>query len=483
MLESNDHPENELDDLLVGTCKNVIRTILTCLEHATKGTIYRIGPLPELRAVRITSGIRGYESEDISWGLPFSSDYNHPGKSFDEYKDRPGHVMEAMGWCVEKQRSWTADNPFEDVRSVGKQLRGEIEDYHHMEPVLVRKQDLYGGCPRMEEYPRDWQGQPIWQDTAYAVCAVIKIHFKPESFKRGDRSTRVIREISSGLGTELLSLHFRETLLRAQKELARERLQTCEILAHEIRNAVMKFGFILPAINAQLEMVRDEWERYLRGLFPEVEWRQGIIERLREELLRIADAHIRGSGARETMNELDAELSELTFRSFLPPQGEQWIQNRIVAKMNLILSVEGVPEASRRTIGELLARLLESLRLPADGAWPAKVTSLPRQLAEQWSDLAYSQVTSQSIDRVEELLGLLDRFEVPIRQRRQIRRTLLAMNVLAKVFPDIEERTNRIIESLKTGGSEVLDSGGSHECSGGPRSDPDFERGSSGVES
>ena len=32
-----------------------------------------------------------------------------------------------MGWCVEKQQSWTADNPAEDVRSVRKQLRA-IQD-------------------------------------------------------------------------------------------------------------------------------------------------------------------------------------------------------------------------------------------------------------------------------------------------------------------------------------------------------------------
>ena len=36
------------DELLVKTCKNMIKTILFCLESATKGTIYRIGPTPDL---------------------------------------------------------------------------------------------------------------------------------------------------------------------------------------------------------------------------------------------------------------------------------------------------------------------------------------------------------------------------------------------------------------------------------------------------
>ena len=40
------------DDILERTCKDMIETILLCLSEATKGTIYRIGPMPELRTIR-----------------------------------------------------------------------------------------------------------------------------------------------------------------------------------------------------------------------------------------------------------------------------------------------------------------------------------------------------------------------------------------------------------------------------------------------
>ena len=89
--------------------------------------------MPRLQAERITSGVR--EDGQIKWGLPQDSDYNPPGKEWEQYRDHPGHLLEAMGWCVEQQKSWTADNPQEDIRSVRKQLRGEVEDCHHMEPV------------------------------------------------------------------------------------------------------------------------------------------------------------------------------------------------------------------------------------------------------------------------------------------------------------------------------------------------------------
>ena len=40
------------DDVLEQTCKDMIETILLCLSDATKGTIYKIGPMPELRTVQ-----------------------------------------------------------------------------------------------------------------------------------------------------------------------------------------------------------------------------------------------------------------------------------------------------------------------------------------------------------------------------------------------------------------------------------------------
>jgi len=133
----------------------MIETILLCLENATRGTIYRVGLMPHLQAVRVTSGERENGSGEIHWGLPEASDYNPPGKSWEQYRDRPGHVLEAMAWCVERQKSWTADDPNEDIRSVRKQLLGEIEDFHHMEPVLVRKSDFAEGSLDKLEYPLD----------------------------------------------------------------------------------------------------------------------------------------------------------------------------------------------------------------------------------------------------------------------------------------------------------------------------------------
>ncbi|MGA2226352.1 MAG: hypothetical protein ABSH41_18095, partial [Syntrophobacteraceae bacterium] len=123
--------------------------------------------MPKLQTVRVTSGIRTGQNATMSWGLPQISGYNPPGRNWEEYRDQPGHVPEVMAWCVEKQKSWTTDEPLEDARSVRKHLQGEVEDFNHMEPVLVKKANLYGSGFTGLEYPLDWQGNPIWQDTEY----------------------------------------------------------------------------------------------------------------------------------------------------------------------------------------------------------------------------------------------------------------------------------------------------------------------------
>ncbi len=273
------------DDLLISSCRTVIKTILFCLDNATKATIYKIGLMPELTSVRVLSGTRTNASnekafDEFEWGLPAVSDYNPPGKKWEQYRDQPDRPLEAMGWCVEKQTSWTAENPMLDPRSVRKQLLGLPEDEFHMQPVLVRKKSLYGNSNENTQYPVDWQGNDIWRDTENVVAAVIKIHFMPGTLRCGDRSTRIVGELAQSLGSELLTLWFREKLYRASKDFARQRLQSCEILAHELRNTLVKLGFVFSAINAQIAILRESWENLLKEHVPGLEWKGPVLEAL-----------------------------------------------------------------------------------------------------------------------------------------------------------------------------------------------------------
>ena len=438
-------------DILAKTCKDMIETILFCLADATKGTVYRVGPMPDLQVIRVTSGLRNGATGEIRWGLPEVSDYNYPGKTWEQYKDRSGHVLEAMGWCVERQKSWTSDNPPEDLRSVRKQLGGEPEDYHHMEPVLVKKSYFYGDDLQCLEYPKDHAGKPVWKDCDYVVVAVVKIHFKPGRIKRGDNSTKIIKKLSRTLGTELLSLHIRETLSDAQKELARQRLQSCNVLAHEFRNTLIKLGFIFSAINTEISYLREQWEAQLEKAFPHLENKKTIIARLSRLIEeRLPDVNGKRELTHLTRDLLEAQ-QEMISLALLPQIGEKWIDNRIRPKWERLLGASPVWESDRSEIEQLLGRLAKCIWMGTDEALAGKVDHLSPHLRAQWPKLAYVDFSVDKMIVLQEILEFLENPELDIPHKHQTKKILTSLKALAEMIPEVEEKANRIICSLRNG--------------------------------
>lgn len=436
-------------DVLENTCKNAIETILLSLKHATKGTIYRVGPMPELRTIRVTSGIRVDELGAMNWGLPQISTYNPPGRTWEEYRDEPGHVKEAMAWCVEHQKSWTADVPSEDSRSVRRQVQGEVEDCHHMEPVLVEKAMLYGPGYSGLDYPRDYQGHPIWQDTKYVVVAVIKIHFSPQTIRRGDDSTKIVKRLSHSLGTELLSLHLRETYLEAREKLSRERLAACNDMAHELRNTLAKMGFIFSTINTVVSFLRAQWEIELQKVLPSFDGKVTILGHL-STLLLMGQSQLEGQDRLMKLSqELLAEQNELANLFLLPKQEAEWLASRIRPKWNRLLTSTEVWEERREEIEHLLDRLHQAIWIVVDPEVAQKLVHLPEDLRMMWPKLAYTQFSADNSTVLEELLALLEHPVLNIRQKHQMKKALSSLKVLLRTISGIEEQANRVIYSLK----------------------------------
>ncbi len=437
------------DDLLVASCRTMIKTILSCLDNATKGTIYKIGQMPELIAMRVLSGIRKQGSDELEWGLPAVSEYNPPGKKWEDYRDEPGRPLEAMGWCVEKQTSWTADNPMQDSRSVRKQLSGEPEDEFHMEPVLVRKRSLYGYSVERIQYPVDWQANPVWQDSENMVSAVIKIHFKPGTLKRGDRSTRIVRDLAQSLGSELLSLLFREKLYQASKDFARQRLQSCEILAHELRNTLVKLGFVFSAINAQVGILRETWEKLLQEHSPELEWKGPILDALCGALSEKIP-ELRSSRDLSVVSQrLLIEQEELARLYLSPHQEREWVKNKIYPKWEKLLS--GTSLWNRSEIESLLERLANALHTGMNYDFSKEMDCLPSELLGQWSKLAYVRITSGNLFHLDEVIQLLEDPVLPVLHKEQMLRVLKSLRAIVHTIPEVEEKTARILQSLRFG--------------------------------
>ena len=437
------------DELLIASCRTVIKTILLCLDNATKATIYRIGLMPDLTAVRVLSGARTAASDELEWGLPAVSDYNPPGKKWEQYRDQPGRPLEAMGWCVETQTSWTADNPMLDPRSVRKQLLGLPEDEFHLEPVLVRKKSLYGNSKENTQYPLDWQGNEIWRDTENVVAAVVKIHFMPGTLRIGDRSTRIVGELAQSLGSELLTLWFREKLYRASKDFARQRLQSCEMLAHELRNTLVKLGFVFSAINAQIAILRESWENLLKEHVPGLEWKGPLLELLSGALSEKCHGLNGSAELDELCQKLLTEQQELAKLSLSPYQEQEWVRNKIYPKWEKLLSGSSLWNQSE--INPLLDRLSKSLRTGMNFDLLDKLDGLPSKLLGRWSKLAYVQITSGNLFQLDEVIQLVEQPMLPVRHKEQMLRVLKSLRALVHTIPEVEEKAARILQSLRYG--------------------------------
>lgn len=435
-------------EALENACKEIIETILICLPNAFKGTVYRIGNPPEMIAKRITSGIIDEERRSISWGLPENSDYNPPGKPFSEYRDEPGRALEAMGWCVERQESWTAEDPKNDARSVRLQVEGAWADFHHMEPVLIRKKDLYFGNGHQVTYCKNYKGELLWERSEYVVAAVIKIHFRPYTIQIGGPETRVIKRLSRALGTELLSYQLREQSLEAMHHLAEDRLSSCNILADSLRNVITKYGLIFSLIKLELGFLREQWERVVLEKSDKKEMRRDAILELNKAIKSL-------SGPSDAMlNDLTNMQNRFLDIHLPPEQGEKWLRMQIEDRWNLLIREGIIDEKTMKSIRDGIDNLKESLYLGKAPEVLATYNSIPEHVKTEWVNLLYANADKVDLNLVDRLVHVLENsyFELPFKDKSI--KSLIRLKAVAEIIGQMEEKTNVVLREVLNGHHE-----------------------------
>jgi hypothetical protein len=433
-------------NVLEYACKEMIETILFCLPSAFQGTIYRVGKPPALITERITSGIIDSAKKNISWGLPENSDYNPPGRRWIDYRDEPGRPLEAMAWCVEKQLSWTSAEPKNDPRSVRLQVEGVEEDFHHMEPVLVRKSDLHLDLYSSLEYPRDYQERILWQGSDYVVVAVIKIHFEPHTIRVGSRETKVIKKLSRSLGTQLLSHHLHHDTVRAMQQLAKDRLDACNILADSLRNAITKSALIFSLVKMEMWNLREQWEALLLKERREKNAKREAIKELEELLLHLA------GNAQELKKDLAAVQRRFLELPLSPQKAEKWVTLQIQERWRDLLDRVPQDERTTRRIWQSLEKLKKSLYYGKNPEVVAGYSAIPRELKEEWVDTIYSNVDGFNDSTIDRLLRVLANPALPIPSRERSRRMLTQLKVLAENMDQLERNTNFLLRHVLNGG-------------------------------
>ena len=439
--------------VLKKACMEMIETILFCLPNAFKGTIYRIGKPPDLIAERITSGIIDDAKAKISWGLPAKSGYNTPGKPWLEYRDQPDRPLESMSWCVEKQKSWTSEDPEKDARNLRFQVEGIAKDFHHMEPVLVLKSDLKLDMYSTPNYPNDYKGNTIWKDSDYIVVAVIKIHFHPFTIKMNSHETKIIKKLSRSLGTELLSYQLRQDSMKTMEQLATDRLNACNILADSLRNAITKSGLIFSLVKHEIGYLRDQWEQALFEDRKENNMKFEAIGDLNEMLLGLGDGY-------EDLKEdlLDAHNKFLQL-SLPPEKGENWVGMQIEERWRDLLYECPQDDHKREIVWKTIDKLKKSLHFGQDPDIIAKYNKIPQEVKQEWVNLMYRNNDKFDDSALDRLIKVLDNSALTIPSREKSRKTLTQLKALAQTMSQLEQNTNFLLDRVLNGSEKRLISG------------------------
>ena len=439
--------------VLKKACMEMIETILFCLPNAFKGTIYRMGKPPDLIAERITSGIIDDSKGKISWGLPAKSGYNTPGKPWLEYRDQPDRPLESMSWCVEKQKSWTSEDPEKDARNLRFQVEGITKDFHHMEPVLVLKSDLKLDMDSTLNYPNDYKGNNIWKDSDYIVVAVIKIHFHPFTIKIGSHETKIIKKLSRSLGTELLSYQLRQDSTKTMERLATDRLNACNILADSLRNVITKSGLIFSLVKHEIGYLRDQWEQALIEDRKENNTKVEAIRDLNEILTSLGDGY---EDLKEDLVDAQNKFLELS----LPPEkGENWVGMQIEERWKDLLYECPQDDHKRRIVWETIDKLKKSLHFGQDPDIIANYNKIPEELKQEWVNLMYRNNDKFDDSALDRLIKVLANSALTIPSREKSRKTLTQLKALAQTMSQLEQNTNFLLDRVLNGSETNLISG------------------------
>jgi hypothetical protein len=351
-----------------------------------------------------------------------------------------------MSWCVEKQKSWTAQDPSTNARSIPLQVHGKCDDFHHMEPVLVRKSDFELDGHSSFEYPRDHEENMIWQDSEHVVVAVIKIHFYPFTIKIGSHEAKVIKRLSRSLGTELLSYKLHQDSMMAMERLAQERLKACDILADSLRNATAKSGLSFYLVKQELGHLRDQWEQVLREHGKEENGKVGAIRELNGTLEAM------DGGYEDLREELSKVQNKFLGLSLSPEKGENWVDMQIVRRWKDLFGRCPQDDASKDLVWKTIDDLKKSLHFGHDSESIAHYDKIPKDLKAEWIYLLYSTDDHFDALALERLITVLNNPALEIPSREKSRKTLIQLKALAETMGQLEQNTNFILEQVLNGG-------------------------------
>ena len=245
----------------------------------------------------------------------------------------------------------------------------------------------------------------------------------------------------------MLSLHAREIALEKETKLAKERLETCNALAHEFRNLVPRIGFAYRAINNEIAYLRETWEDLVHQHIPDQSSKKSILEQL-NQVLRSVEAECSSDVSSEIIK-LAGYQEQLLESCLLPQQNEVWLQQKIRPLWLSIFAKSKLSLTRKEQIEELLESLRESFHLGLDERFRDKVNVIPEELKAKWVDLAYREINGRTGGTIKQYIELLNNIDLDIPRKRHSLRNFIYLDGLIELIPELEKKLNDRLESLK----------------------------------
>jgi len=284
-------------------------------------------------------------------------------------------------------------------------------------------------------------------ENCYVVAAIIKIHFKPDTILIGGPETRLIKRLSRAFGTELLSYQLREESLEAMRHLAQDKLDSCNILADSLRNAITKSALIFSLIKVELGFLRAQWEGVL---FERTNhWNE------KQEAIISLDRLLKKTGkiTGEPVDELMAIQRKFLDFSLPPKQGEVWVRRQIESRWAQLLEKLPPGDTISNGVNKAQEQLKRSLYLGKDPKLLASYDLMPDVLKKEWVDLIYNDaegIDFKNLNRIIEILGDLF-LNLPFQEKS--RKSLLHLKTLLEIMDQLENSTNVVLKQLLNGRS------------------------------
>ena len=237
----------------------------------------------------------------------------------------------------------------------------------------------------------------------------------------------------------------------ARRELTRQRLQASNAVAHELRNSLMKIGFVFPAINSVMSFLREQWEVELRRILSDQEDKNALLLRL-GELLLMRQPYLCGREELVRLSEeLLAEQMVVANLFFLPQHGKAWLDNKIRPKWHRLLAECQAWDGYTEEVEQHLIRLDKAIRIVGDEELAKRMGHIPEELRVQWPRLAYTEFSAANLGLLEDVLHLLEHPGLTVNHKHQLSKLITFLKALADITSLIEDRMNRMLLSLKNG--------------------------------